>query len=133
MRIALVVSGGVDRAGDWDLAGARIHNVGSRHPRLRAVRSICAMHRSAPFALVHAIWLAATVRSRWLRLCSLASRASYMSPAANTPVIEMISQLGLTAERVPHGVDLDTWPARASAPLYRQARANAESQKISSM
>jgi hypothetical protein len=44
-----------DRAGDWDLASARIHNMGSRRPRLRAVRSICEMHRSAPFALVHVI------------------------------------------------------------------------------
>jgi glycosyltransferase involved in cell wall biosynthesis len=41
---------------DWDLAGARIHNVGSRHPRLRAVRMIRAMHRAAPFDLVQAIW-----------------------------------------------------------------------------
>jgi glycosyltransferase involved in cell wall biosynthesis len=137
-----------ERAGDWDLAGARIHNMGSRQPRLRAVRSIYAMHRSAPFALVHAIWsggggqvaVAAAAllgipslihvaggelvalpqisyggQLRWRgRLGErLVLRAASAITAASTPVIEMISRLGLTAERVPLGVDLDTWPARA--------------------
>ena len=45
-----------DDACDWDLAGARIHNVGSRRTRLRAVRAVCEMHRSSHFALVHAVW-----------------------------------------------------------------------------
>src|ERR1700694_6194482 len=89
MRIALVVPGGVDRAGnarviaallslisrlslhnevhvfalkqepeaaEWPLAGARIHNIGSRHTRLHAVRAVCALHRFSPFHVVHAIW-----------------------------------------------------------------------------
>jgi glycosyltransferase involved in cell wall biosynthesis len=41
---------------EWDLAGARIHNIGLGFTSLRAVRSICSVHRSAPFNLVHAIW-----------------------------------------------------------------------------
>ena len=45
-----------DDACDWDFAGARIHNVGSRRTRLRAVRAVCEMHRSSHFALVHAVW-----------------------------------------------------------------------------
>jgi glycosyltransferase involved in cell wall biosynthesis len=40
----------------WDLRGARIHNIGSPHTRLRTLRAICAEHRSAPFHLVHSIW-----------------------------------------------------------------------------
>ena len=137
-----------DRAGDWDLAGARIHNVGSHHTRLRAVRSICEMHRSSPFVIVHAIWsgaggqiaVAAAAllgipslihvaggelvalpeigygsRLRWRGRVSegLVLRAASAVTAASVPVIEMISRLGLTAERIPLGVDLDTWPMRA--------------------
>jgi len=41
---------------EWDLAGAHIHNIGSRFTRLRAVRAVCAMHGSSPFDVVHAIW-----------------------------------------------------------------------------
>jgi glycosyltransferase involved in cell wall biosynthesis len=44
------------QACDWNLAGARIHNIGLRHTRARAVRAICTMHRSLPFDVVHAIW-----------------------------------------------------------------------------
>jgi glycosyltransferase involved in cell wall biosynthesis len=137
-----------DRAGDWDLAGAHIHNMGSRHRRLRAVRSICAMHRSAHFTLVHAIWSGACgqvavaaaallgipslihvaggelvalpdigygTQLRWRGRISewLVLRAALAITAASTPAIEMVSRLGLTAERVPLGVDLDTWPVRA--------------------
>jgi glycosyltransferase involved in cell wall biosynthesis len=42
--------------GDWDLAGAHIHNIGFRNTRLHAVRAISKMHRSSPFDIVHAIW-----------------------------------------------------------------------------
>jgi glycosyltransferase involved in cell wall biosynthesis len=42
--------------GEWDLAGAHIHNIGPGNTVLRAVRTICAMHRSHPFNLVQAIW-----------------------------------------------------------------------------
>jgi|SRR5271168_1587579 len=44
------------QAADWDLLGARVHNIGSRRTRLRAVRAVCALHRSRPFDIVHAIW-----------------------------------------------------------------------------
>jgi glycosyltransferase involved in cell wall biosynthesis len=148
-----------DSAGEWNLAGARIHNVGSRRTRLRAVRSICEIHRSSYFALVHAIWsgaggqvaVAAAAllgvpslihvaggelvalpeigygsRLRWRGRISEAMvlRAASAITAASAPVIEMISRLGLTAERVPLGVDLDTWPARAPVrrPVGRLAR-----------
>lgn len=136
-----------DRAGDWDLAGARIHNLGSHHSRLRAVRSICALHRSAHFALVHAVWSGACgqvavaaaallgipslihvaggelvalpdigyggqLRWRGRMVEGLVLRTASAITAASTPVIELMSRRGLTAERVPLGVDLDTWPAR---------------------
>jgi glycosyltransferase involved in cell wall biosynthesis len=42
--------------GDWELAGAHIHNIGFRNTRLRAVRAISKMHRSSPFDVIHAIW-----------------------------------------------------------------------------
>ncbi|HYM28034.1 MAG TPA: glycosyltransferase family 4 protein [Steroidobacteraceae bacterium] len=137
-----------DGAAEWELAGARIHNVGARHTRLRAVRSIRALHRSAPFAIVHAIWsgpcgqvaVAAAAplgiprlihvaggelvalpeigyggQLRWRGRVSerLVLRAATAITAASAPVIETIARLGLTAERVSLGVDLDTWPARA--------------------
>jgi len=137
-----------DDACDWDLAGARIHNVGSRRTRLRAVRAVCEMHRSSHFALVHAVWsgacgqvaVAAAAllgipslihvaggelvalpeigyggRLRWRGRISegMVLRAASAITAASAPVIEMISRLGLTAERVPLGVDLDSWPERA--------------------
>jgi glycosyltransferase involved in cell wall biosynthesis len=44
------------QAGEWQLAGAHIHNIGSPHTRIRAVRAILARHRRSPFDLVHAIW-----------------------------------------------------------------------------
>jgi glycosyltransferase involved in cell wall biosynthesis len=44
------------KARDWDLAGARIHNVGQRYTRLLAVRMIRALHRRTPFDLIQAIW-----------------------------------------------------------------------------
>lgn len=148
-----------DSVGDWNLAGARIHNVGSRRTRLLAVRSICEMHRSSHFALVHAIWsgacgqiaVAAAAllgipslihvaggelvalpeigyggRLRWRGRMSegLVLRTASAITAASAPVIEMISRLGLTAERVPLGVDLDSWPARPPVrrPVGRPAR-----------
>src|SRR5258707_13061153 len=44
------------RAGEWDLAGARIHNIGRPHTGLRALIAIYRMHRRTPFDVVHAIW-----------------------------------------------------------------------------
>lgn len=45
-----------DQPGAWELAGARIHNIGVRHTRLRAIHEIYKMHRSSPFDVIHAIW-----------------------------------------------------------------------------
>src|ERR1700676_3912077 len=42
--------------GEWELAGARVHNVGSHHTRLNAIRLIRSLHRQAPFDVVQAIW-----------------------------------------------------------------------------
>jgi glycosyltransferase involved in cell wall biosynthesis len=44
------------RADSWDLAGARVHNIGTPWTRLRAIRAICNAHRSRRFDLVQAIW-----------------------------------------------------------------------------
>src|SRR5688572_15271361 len=44
------------RPGSWDLAGARIHNIGNGYTRLRAVRAICAQHQRSRFQVVQAIW-----------------------------------------------------------------------------
>lgn len=62
--------------GSWDLAGARIHNIGVGCTRLRAVRAICARHRQSPFQLVHAIWsgpcgLVAVTAARILHIASV--------------------------------------------------------------
>jgi glycosyltransferase involved in cell wall biosynthesis len=45
-----------ERSGEWDLAGARIRNIGAGHTVVRAIRSICTQHRVLPFDIVHAIW-----------------------------------------------------------------------------
>lgn len=60
----------------WELCGARVHNIGHRRTRLRAVGAICAQHRSANFQLVQAIWagpcgLIAVCAARILRIPSL--------------------------------------------------------------
>src|SRR5688572_22869555 len=62
--------------GSWELAGARIHNIGAGNTRLRAVRAICAQHRLSRFQIVHAIWsgspgLVAVTAARLLRIASL--------------------------------------------------------------
>jgi glycosyltransferase involved in cell wall biosynthesis len=43
-------------AGDWELAGAHIHNIGVRPTHLRAIRAIWKMHRASAFDVIHAIW-----------------------------------------------------------------------------
>ena len=57
----------------WQLAGATIHNIGDGWTHLRAVASIRADHRRAPFHMVHAIFsgpcgLVAVAAARLLRL-----------------------------------------------------------------
>ena len=63
-------------AGEWDLAGARIHNVGRPYTGLRALIAIYRMHRRTPFDLVHAIWsgtggMVALIAGKVLRIPSL--------------------------------------------------------------
>jgi glycosyltransferase involved in cell wall biosynthesis len=58
-----------------------------------------------------------TWRGRAREACTL--RAASAITAASAPVIEALSRRGLSARRVPLGVDLGTWPARA--PLRRDA------------
>jgi glycosyltransferase involved in cell wall biosynthesis len=60
----------------WDLLGARVHNIGAANTRFRAIRAICAEHRTSAFHLVHSIWsgapgLVAVAAARILRLPSL--------------------------------------------------------------
>lgn len=62
--------------GEWDLAGARIHNIGEHRTRLRAIRAIRGEHRRAPFDAIHAIFsgdcgLVAVAAARLLRVRSL--------------------------------------------------------------
>jgi glycosyltransferase involved in cell wall biosynthesis len=135
------------KAGEWQSAGAHIRNIGSKHTALRAVRAICAEHRTAPFDVVHAIWsnwcgLIAVSSARLLGIPSLVHiaggelvsipeiayggrlkwygrlreaynlRGASAVTAASTPMIEMLSALGVAAHRVPLGVDLTAWPPR---------------------
>lgn len=64
-----------ERPGQWDLLGARVHNIGARRTRWRAIRAILREHRAGPFHLVHAIWsaspgLVAVSAARVLRIAS---------------------------------------------------------------
>ncbi len=138
-------------AGEWQAAGAHIRNIGSKRTLFRAVRSICAQHRAAPFDLIHSIWsgwggLIAVTCGKILRIPSLIHvtggepvsiadigyggrlkwhgrlreainlHAAAAVTATSTPIIEILSQLGVTAQRVPLGVDLSAWPPRDPAP-----------------
>ena len=136
---------------DWTLAGAHIRNIGFTRTPVRAVRAICALHRSARVDVVHAIWsgacgMVAVAAAKILGLPSLIHiaggelvalheigfggrltwrarlgeavvlRGTSAITAASDPIIRMLSQLGLTATRVPLGVDLNVWPPRAPTP-----------------
>jgi glycosyltransferase involved in cell wall biosynthesis len=136
-----------ERRGEWDLAGARIHNIGAGRTVMRAVRAVCKQHRVKPFDIVHAIWSgwpgliavtsgkilgipslihvaggelvsvpdiayggALTWRGRVREACTL--RAASAITAASAPTIATLAKRGLTAVRVPLGVDLTAWPPR---------------------
>jgi glycosyltransferase involved in cell wall biosynthesis len=138
-------------AGEWHAAGAHIRNIGSKHAVLRAVRAICAEHRTSRFDVVHAIWsgwcgLIAVTSGRLLGIPSLVHiaggelvsmaeigyggrlkwhgrlrealnlRTASAITAASSPMIEMLSALGVAAHRVPLGVDLAAWPQRDPVP-----------------
>src|ERR1700678_3725214 len=55
------------RAGEWELAGAHIHNIGAGSTAVRALHTIHGAHRSAPFDVIHAIW------SGWCGLIAVAA------------------------------------------------------------
>jgi len=62
--------------GDWDLAGAHVHNIGLGRTRSRALMAILREHRVAPFDIVHSIWsgacgLIAVCAARLLRIPSM--------------------------------------------------------------
>lgn len=44
------------RAGEWDLAGARIHNIGRPCTCLRALHALHRLHRAAHFDVVQSVW-----------------------------------------------------------------------------
>ena len=49
-----------DAPGDWDLLGARVHNIGRGRTAWRGLREIRREHRRAPFDVLHAIWASPT-------------------------------------------------------------------------
>ena len=143
-----------DEPGTWELAGARIYNIGRRWTRFRAVSAICAQSRRSPFDLVQAIWswncgAVAVSAALLLGIPSLVHvaggelvalrdisyggrltwrgrlrefvvlRAASAVTAASTPIIDSLADLGVRARRVPLGVDLARWPARAPVRQYR--------------
>ncbi|MBO9872101.1 MULTISPECIES: glycosyltransferase family 4 protein [Xanthomonas] len=60
----------------WELLGARIHNIGAVRTRWRAIAAIRAEHRRAPFDVVQSLFsghcsLIAVAAARWLRRPSL--------------------------------------------------------------
>jgi glycosyltransferase involved in cell wall biosynthesis len=135
---------------EYDLVGARIHNIGGWH-RARMARLVLREHARSPFSLIHSIWsgtcsLIAVSIAKLLRIPSIVHvaggelaaipdiayggflswrgqlreravlrRASAVT-AASPFIIDSISQLRVAAQRVPLGVDLETWPARAPLP-----------------
>jgi glycosyltransferase involved in cell wall biosynthesis len=139
------------KAGEWQVAGAHVRNIGSKQTGLRAIHAIRAEHRTAPFDVVHAIWsgrcgLIAVTSGKLLsipslvhiaggELASLAEigyggrlkwhgrmreawnlRAASAVTAASAPIIDMLSELGVAAHRIPLGVDLTAWPPRDPVP-----------------
>ena len=135
------------RPASWDLAGARVHNIGTGNTHLRAMRAICAEHRRSAFQLVQSIWSAnpgfvAVVAARRLgipsvvhltggELVALAEigyggrltwkgrireaivlRLATAVTATSSPMVEALTAFGITARRLPLGVDLSAWPRR---------------------
>jgi glycosyltransferase involved in cell wall biosynthesis len=141
-------------ASEWDLLGARVHNIGSASSRIHAAGSVYRQHCVAPFDVVHAIWsggcgMLAVAAGKVLRIPSLVHigggelasmpdiryggmqtwkgrlrerlvlRGASCITGASASVIESLAHLGLTAQRVPLGVDLEVWPPRV--PARREA------------
>jgi glycosyltransferase involved in cell wall biosynthesis len=135
-------------AAEWDLLGARVHNIGLPRAGLRAIYTIFKLHRAAPFDIVQAIFSgtsglvallagrllkissavhigggelmsipdiayggAQTVRGR-LREAIVLRRVSAVT-AASAATIQTLSQIGVAAQRIALGVDLNSWPPRS--------------------
>jgi glycosyltransferase involved in cell wall biosynthesis len=101
-------------AGEWQAAGAHIRNIGSRHTALRAVRAICAEHRTAPFDVVHAIW------SGWCGLIAVTSGRLLSIPSlvhvAGGELIS-ISEIGYGGRLKWHGRLRESWNLRNASAL----------------
>lgn len=132
----------------WELAGARIHNIGAQRTVSRAIGAIVREHRDQPFDIVHSIWagtcglvtvaagtilripkivhiaggeLAALPEIRyggmltWKGRCyeRVVLHAASAVTAPSSPIIDQVAKVGVSARRVPLGIDLDTWPVRA--------------------
>jgi glycosyltransferase involved in cell wall biosynthesis len=151
---------------EWELAGARVHNIGSRHMRLRALTLLRSLHRQKPFDVVQAIWsgtcgLVAVIAGKLLGIPSLVHvaggelvalreigyggrltwrgrlrealllRGASAITAASAPLIESLSELGFASQRLPLGVDLETWPPRD--PVRREAGRTAKLIHVASL
>ena len=109
------------RAGEWDLAGARVHNIGAPRTGLRALLAIHKMHRASRFDVVQAIWsgtcgLVALLAGKMLGIPSLVHVAGG----------ELVSlpDIGYGSARTRRGRLRETWVLRgvsavtaASAPV----------------
>jgi glycosyltransferase involved in cell wall biosynthesis len=146
------------RPAEWQLLGAHVHNIGTRATRPRAIQRIVALHREAPFDLVHAIWsgpcgLVAVAAAKLLRVPSLVHvaggelaalpeigyggalswrtrlrerltlRGATAVSAASASLVQAIAAVGVSAQRVPLGVDLNVWPACAPRRRNPQQKA----------
>lgn len=133
--------------GEWELAGAHIHNIGSGSTVVRAVRTIRRLHRAKAFEVVHSIWsgwggLVAVTVAKLLGIPSLIHvtggelvsipqigyggrrtwrgrmreawtlRSTDLITVPSAPILDLVSDMGLRAQRVPLGVDLAAWPPR---------------------
>lgn len=140
-----------NRPDEWELLGARIHNIGHGGSRLRAVRAIRRQHQIAPFCVIQAFFsgncgLIAVCAGRLLGIPSLVHvaggellalrsigyggrltwrgrarewwvlRAATIVTAPSTPMVATLAELGIKAERLPLGVDLEAWPSRSPVP-----------------
>jgi glycosyltransferase involved in cell wall biosynthesis len=140
--------------GTWRLAGADVHNIGTHHTRLRALRTLLRVYESAAPEVIHAVWsgacgqiaIAAGILMRRPTLIHVAGaelaavpeigygarlswkgrlleplvlrRATAVS-AASQPIVDKIAELGVTASRIPLGVDARRWPPRE--PVRRRS------------
>ena len=140
-------------AAEWDLLGARVHNIGLPRTGLRSIHKIFKLHRAAPFDIVQAIFsgtcgLVALLAGRLLKISSavhvgggelvsipdiayggaqtlrgrlreaIVLRRVSAVTAASAATIQALSRIGVAAQRLPLGVDLESWPPRH--PLRRK-------------